>query len=269
MSENNEIIVPYILTVAEITAKLSEPFRKDDLEWRLQSCGTNDNGVWALALVYVTSRAIQDRLDEVLGIENWRNEIVPLSGMSDGKGGLINDGFLCGLSLRLNGEWITKWDGAENTDIASIKGGISNSEKRAAVQWGIGRYLYNLKERFVECTIDKSFRNKSRWKQGKTRDKVTFYWQMPELETWALHEDDNIFISLEYQKNIKRALVSAAIKWKDFAKAFELQGLSMIKKSEYQECSQWILDNKTVEKIIDQETNEEILLPFPALVSNE
>jgi len=34
--------------------------------------------------------------------------------------------------------------GAENSDIEPVKGGLSDSFKRAAVQWGIGRYLYSL-----------------------------------------------------------------------------------------------------------------------------
>src|SRR5690606_35268028 len=46
-------------------------------------------------------------------------------------------------------EWITKWDGAENTDVQAVKGGLSSSMRRAAVQWGIGRYLYRLPSPWV------------------------------------------------------------------------------------------------------------------------
>ena len=38
----------------------------------------------------------------------------------------------------------SKRDGAENTNIEAIKGGYSGAFKRAAVKWGIGRYLYGL-----------------------------------------------------------------------------------------------------------------------------
>ena len=75
-----------------------------------------------------------DRLDEVVGPENWKDEYAP------GPDG----GVICGLSLRIEDEWITKWDGAENTDFEAIKGGLSDAFKRAGYKWGIGRYLYRL-----------------------------------------------------------------------------------------------------------------------------
>jgi hypothetical protein len=219
--------------------KLSEPFRKDDLSWRLQRSGKSGNGIWAMALVYVTSRAIQERLDEAVGVENWRNEFISLE-----------KGAMCGISIKINGKWITKWDGAENTDIASFKGGISGSMKRAAVQWGIGRYLYNLKERYVECTMEKSFREKSGWKTSKTSPKhgsLTFYWQIPELETWALHPDDNVFIDLKFQKEIRGFLNMSGVNIAQFKNAFGVQEASMIKKDEYNKCLEWIEQNATNE----------------------
>jgi hypothetical protein len=88
----------------------------------------------ALALAYLTSRAVMDRLDQVVGPENWQDEYIP------GPAG----GVVCRLSLRVLGEWIPKQDGADNTKIESVKGGIADALKRAGVKWGIGRYLYGL-----------------------------------------------------------------------------------------------------------------------------
>ena len=93
----------------------------------------------ALAAAYVTNRAIMDRLDEVCGPENWKNEY-----RSGPAGGII-----CGLSIRVGDDWVTKWDGAENTDVEAVKGGLSTSMRRAAVQWGIGRYMYRLPNQWV------------------------------------------------------------------------------------------------------------------------
>lgn len=87
-----------------------------------------------MAAFYVDNRAIMNRLDAVCGHANWRNEFA--AGPS---GGVI-----CGISIRINGEWITKWDGADNTAVEATKGGLSTSMRRAAVQWGIGRYLYEV-----------------------------------------------------------------------------------------------------------------------------
>jgi len=219
--------------------KLREPFRKDDLKWRIQAAGKTDNGIWAMALVYITSRAIQERLDEAVGIENWKNEFRN-----------IENGSMCGISIRINDEWITKWDGAGNTDIESIKGGISNSMKRAAVQWGIGRYLYSLKERFVDCVMDNKFKNKTGWEKGKTPKKqgeITFYWQVPEIELWAMHEDDNVFINLELQKMLRGYIIDSGASTADFRKQFNVQEASMITKKEYNSCVDWIKKNATKE----------------------
>ncbi len=124
-----------------IFSELSKPFEQSDIEWRAGA--TNQDKTRALALAYITSRAVMDRLDEVVGPENWRDEYQP-----GPDGGLI-----CGLSLRLDEEWVTKWDGAENTLIEEVKGGLSGAYKRAAVKWGIGRYLYKLDTVWVPCEM--------------------------------------------------------------------------------------------------------------------
>ena len=111
-------------------SKLKDCFESNDIEWRLQQCGkTKEGKIWGMALAYVTNRAIMNRLDEVCGPENWKNEF---KAAPDG-------GILCGISIKIGDEWVTKWDGAENTDIEAVKGGLSGAMKRAAVQWGIGR----------------------------------------------------------------------------------------------------------------------------------
>ena len=114
-----------------IFEKLKTKFDERDLEFKIGA--TNTDKTMGLALAYVSARAIQSRLDEVLGMENWKVSYRE-----------IKDGFLCTLSIRINNEWIEKEDGAGVTDYESIKGGISNAFKRVASSgFGIGRYLYN------------------------------------------------------------------------------------------------------------------------------
>ncbi|GIV58162.1 MAG: DNA repair protein Rad52 [Bacteroidetes bacterium] len=122
--------------------RLQDFFHPDDIAWKPIAVSKKTGK--ALAAAYVTNRAIMDRLDQVVGPENWRNEFV-----SGPEGGV-----LCGLSIRVvredgTAEWVTKWDGAENTDVEPVKGGLSSSMRRAAVQWGIGRYLYDLPSQWV------------------------------------------------------------------------------------------------------------------------
>jgi hypothetical protein len=146
----------------DIFTQLSEPFHPDDIEWRAGA--TNNDKTKALALAYITSRAVMDRLDEVVGPENWRDEYA-----SGPDGGVI-----CGLTLRINGEWITKWDGAENTEFEAIKGGLSDAFKRAGYKWGIGRYLYKLDKQWVFCDV-----------HGKT----LVLRSTPPLPSWALPKE--------------------------------------------------------------------------------
>jgi hypothetical protein len=122
-----------------------------------------------MALAYVTNRAIMNRLDEVCGPENWKNEF---KAAPDG-------GILCGISIKVGDEWVTKWDGAENTDIEAVKGGLSGAMKRAAVQWGIGRYLYKLEESWINANENGAYR-------GKTKDGTPFKWDAPALPSWVL-----------------------------------------------------------------------------------
>lgn len=52
-------------------------------------------------------------------------------------------------SLKIDGEWISKEDGAQITEFESIKGGISSAFKRVASSgWAIGRYLYDVRNQW-------------------------------------------------------------------------------------------------------------------------
>lgn len=161
--------------MSEINFKaLQEPFQPDEIEWRLQQSGEKNGRVWGNCVPYVTNRAIQNRLDDVVGPAGWKNHF---RAAPDG-------GVLCGISIRIDGEWVTKWDGAENTDIEGVKGGLSASMKRSAVQWGIGRYLYALEESFANVSENGKLR-------GKTKDGKSFRWDPPPLPEWALPASDD------------------------------------------------------------------------------
>ena len=126
-----------------IQQELARPFAPEDLEWRLQR--TIESQMRGIAVPYVTNRAIQARLDDVVGPDGWYNEYKPWhrAGQKEAQ--------ICGISIYFPERgFITKWDGAEDSDIEPVKGGLSDSMKRAAVQWGIGRVLYNMDVVFVD-----------------------------------------------------------------------------------------------------------------------
>lgn len=147
------------MEIKELQAQLTAPFYPNEIEWRVGA--TNKEKSKGIALPYITNRAIMNRLDEVVGITNWKNEFF-----------IQDKAKVCGISIRFEEEWITKYDGADDTNIEATKGGISNAMKRAAVQWGIGRYLYKLPTMWVAIEPNgKSYKIK-----GKP----------PELPNWAL-----------------------------------------------------------------------------------
>ena len=171
--------------------ELRMPFPYEDIEWRVQQSGmSRKNEPWAMVLAYVTNRAIMHRLDDVFGCFRWKNEYKEAP----------QGGVLCGISVYNESlkDWITKWDGAENTDIEAIKGGLSNAMKRAAVQWGIGRYLYNLETNFVNVHEDVY--------SGKYRIKIKerqYSWNPPSLPEWALPKGSKIKVGIGTPKKKK------------------------------------------------------------------
>jgi hypothetical protein len=164
----------------ELFAALKAPFAADAIEWRIGQSGKSGEKFWAKVLAYLTARAVMDRLDDVIGPANWKAEYTKAP--HDPKG----ESVLCTLSLRIDGEWIGKADGASASEIEGTKGGISDSLKRAAVCWGVGRYLYSLGESFAECRSEKPPQNeRDDWHYAKTKEGV-MYWKAPKLPDWAL-----------------------------------------------------------------------------------
>ena len=139
------------MNIEEILKKLKSPFPYEDIDWKVQV--TNKDKTRGMAVPYLDSRAIQKRLDDAVGAMNWTNEFMLWQDKSQ----------ICGIGLydAERGAWVMKYDGAENTDIEPVKGGLSDSFKRAAVLWGIGRYLYDMESIWVEIEPSgKSYRIK-------------------------------------------------------------------------------------------------------------
>lgn len=118
--------------------ELAAEFPRDAISWRSQSL--NKDGTSAMALAYIDARDVMDRLDKVCGPANWQDRYE-----------FHGPRTVCYLSIRIDGEWITKADGAGDSDVEAEKGAISDALKRAAVKWGIGRYLYSLPAPWVPC----------------------------------------------------------------------------------------------------------------------
>ncbi|MBX3723932.1 MAG: DNA repair protein Rad52 [Turneriella sp.] len=163
--------------VKEMLRKLAAPFPESAVKWRSALCGINGKGEpFALVVPYVDARAIQDRLDQVIGAENW---------MAEYRQG-ANNGTMCKLSLRINGQFVSKEDGADLSEIEPIKGGISNSFRRASVVWGVGRYLYKLNQMYGTVTENGQYKGSA--KNRGTNEWLNFRWSPPKLPAFALPE---------------------------------------------------------------------------------
>jgi hypothetical protein len=124
----------------ELTRALAAPFESSEVRFKPAVVSGNR----ALALAYVDARVIQDRLDDVLGVEGWQDDYECLA---DGS-------VVCRLRLKIGEEWITKVDvggPSEQPDGGDrLKAAFSDALKRAAVKFGIGRYLYRLPQLWVD-----------------------------------------------------------------------------------------------------------------------
>src|SRR3954454_2801208 len=111
----------------ELFAALAAPFDSHGLKVRSQQ---------GRQLTYITARTVMNRLDNVLGPENWWDEYVP-----------SENSVLCRLTIRLpDGSTLTKCDAGGYAGMADSgdddKSGYSDAFKRTAVKFGVARYLY-------------------------------------------------------------------------------------------------------------------------------
>jgi len=99
-------------------------------KWRVQS----SNQWGASCVAYIDARDVQDILDDVCGAENWQVLY------EEHKGNLFSK-----IGIFVNSEWVWKSDCGTESNVEKQKGEASDSFKRAAVMWGVGRFLYSKK----------------------------------------------------------------------------------------------------------------------------
>ena len=117
-------------------AALTAPFPPERVSWRVGS--TNKEKTKGMALAYIDARDVMARLDEVCGVLGWECEYSAIGAKT-----------CCSIGIYDFYHFVSKADGAGDTDFEGEKGVFSDAFKRAAVKWGIGRYLYNLKAPWV------------------------------------------------------------------------------------------------------------------------
>lgn len=133
----------------ELWFKLKQPFPKGAIHWRLGATNqkkiareTDDKyakPTKGIPLCYVDARMVMQRLDDVVGPGGWQDSFIETPKR-----------IICRIGIKVDDEWIWKGDGAGDTDMEGEKGGLSDSFKRAAVKFGVGRYLYGIKIGWID-----------------------------------------------------------------------------------------------------------------------
>lgn len=123
--------------------KLSAPFDPSKISWRVGS--TMKDKSKGMALAYIDARDVMARLDEVVGANSW----------GDSYRETPSGRMVCTIDIwdEDRAQWVGKSDGAGDTAVEGEKGAVSDAFKRAAVKWGIGRYLYDVDSPWVELEV--------------------------------------------------------------------------------------------------------------------
>lgn len=119
-------------TMSYMINDLVKPWSKSEIKWRVGS--VNKDKTKALPLAYIDARTVMERLDSAVGTSNWQDRYE-----------FHGERTICYLSIKIENEWITKADGAGDSPVEGAKGGLSDAFKRAAIKWGMGRELYEMK----------------------------------------------------------------------------------------------------------------------------
>lgn len=154
---------------------LKKPFDPSLISWRVGATNKKkNNGVASkgIALAYIDARDVMARLDEVCGISGWQNKHPHANGKTS-----------CAVGIKIGDEWVWKENGAGDSDTEAEKGAFSDSFKRAAVLWGIGRYLYDVPNIWVELDEWGAIKDKKDPKLSKALDNAAKGIRFAEPET--------------------------------------------------------------------------------------
>jgi hypothetical protein len=166
----------------EIIKQLRAPFNSSRIEWRLQSSGDKQDGsIWAKCLCYIDNRAAMERLDEVYGM-NWSHSeefkqigtqaVCTVTITIESKMESTDTGPVCLFPYRsVTGSCSVEANG----DIDPFKSAASGAMKRAVVNLGVGRYLYDLPEAWAIIDPNGKY-------DGKTKNGTRFRWNPPGID---------------------------------------------------------------------------------------
>jgi hypothetical protein len=125
---------------ADVLKELSKPFPASEIKLKIQAKLKSDPNK-AIIVAYIDARAVMERLDEVAGGE-WEDSYSSV--VLAGKNGTECRLTIFGVTRSDVGD--PESDGMDN----SLKSSYSDAFKRAAVKFGIGRFLYAIPKMYAK-----------------------------------------------------------------------------------------------------------------------
>lgn len=125
---------------ADVIRELGRPFPPEALHWKVQAHRPNQE--MALVVVYVSARAVIERLNDAVGL-GWSTRFgpevlaLPYFDLKD-RQAREERGIACALHIFD----AVRMDVGTPSSTEPLKGMFSDALKRAAVQYGLGAYLY-------------------------------------------------------------------------------------------------------------------------------
>jgi len=139
--------------LSDVMTGLNRPTPMEERRYRIGRVVNDKNGK-ATVLTYVDARYVMDVLDEICGADNWSNEFMEIKG-----------NLFCKITIAVAEEQeigkyfirqVSKMDVGVPSNFESEKGEASDSFKRCAVHFGIGRDLYHVGTMYATCVQGRS-----------------------------------------------------------------------------------------------------------------
>lgn len=168
-------------TMEKAFRALQEPFPIKFLSWTI--IATNKDNTDALVSPYIGRHHIMARFDDVLGPMNWQTGVV-------GQIGYLIKGI--GIRTEKSQEWVWRWEPGvyiaatdKNRKRIEVLGSATVGLRRAAIEWGVGRYLKFITAKWVPYD---SYAKKIR--EAPHIENINHWWALPydhpvAVEEWA------------------------------------------------------------------------------------
>lgn len=150
------VVTQLFMPENKLYKKLRQPFDLRFISWKINNY--NHDKTKALIIFYLDARAVQHRLNEVLGVQGWSFSFSELD-KDEGVHGKLTVNFLSPDAEKATSrddcviQEVTREDvgyaaTTEKTDW--YKDAVSDALKRCAVHFGVGHFLYALPHLWVE-----------------------------------------------------------------------------------------------------------------------